>query len=193
MRTRRAPAHAFGCALAAALVAAAAPVAAQHTEPPPALPLEEVDFPPFEERTLSSGARLLVVSQHEVPFVTVTAVFRGGGLADPEGMEGLAGAAAELLTKGTATRSEAEIAEAVDAFGGSLGASSSDDWLSVSLSVLTPDLGAGLELMADVVMNPTFPADQLDSVRQQTLSALRASLGQPATLASRAFARAVYG
>lgn len=180
-------------ALAVAFALAAAPLAAQQTEPPPPLPLEEVDFPPFEERTLSNGARLLVVSQHEVPFVTVSAVFRGGGLADPEGMEGMASAAAQLLTKGTTTRSEAEIAEAMDALGGSLGASASDDWLSVSLSVLTPDLGEGLELMADVVMNPTFPPDQLEIVRQQTLSALRVSLGQPASLAGRAFARAVFG
>ena len=158
------------CAAVAAL-----PVTAQQRPPPP-LPMEPVAFPDFQERTLANGARLLVVTQDEVPYVTVTAVLRGGSAVDPEDRVGLADFAASLLTKGTPTRTAEEISEAIDFVGGSLRASATADWINVSLGVLEPDLDAGLALLADVVMNPTFPDDELELVR--TRARLRAR-GEP--------------
>ena len=175
------------CAAVAAL-----PVTAQQGPPLP-LPMEPVAFPDFHERMIANGARLLVVTQDEVPYVTVTAVLRGGSAVDPEDRVGLADFAASLLTKGTPTRTAEEISEAIDFVVGSLRASATADWINVSLGVLEPDLDAGLALLADVVMNPTFPDDELELVRTRALSGLEASLARPAVLASRAFTRAVYG
>ncbi len=183
-----------GSSLAALLLAGpgAVTVAAQEMPPPP-LPMGRVDFPPFQERTLTGGARLLVVTQGEVPYVTINVVLRGGSAVDPADRVGLAAFAAQLLTKGTPTRSADDIAEAMDFVGGSLDASTGSDWTTVSLGVLESDLADGLALLADVVMNPTFPEDELDLVRTRGLSGLQASLAQPAVRASRAFTRAVYG
>ena len=152
-----------------------------------------VAFPPFVERTLSDGAKLLVVTQNEVPFVSVNLVLRGGSTVDLQDKIGTAAFVAELLTKGTPTRTANDIAQAIDFMGGTLRASAAQDWMTISLGVLQPDLGSGLDLMADVVMHPTFPDDQLDLVRTRAQSGLEASLGQPDVLASRAFTRAVYG
>lgn len=179
--------------IATILAGAPAPHAAAQDGPPPPLPMGEVEFPAFEERTLASGARLLVVSRDEVPFVTVNLVLPGGSVADPEGQEGAASFVAQLLTRGTATRSRAEFDEAIDFLGASLSAGASDDWISVTLALVSPALPAGLELMADAVLNPTFPDDELELLRTQTLSALQFQLGQAGVLASRAFTRHVYG
>lgn len=169
-----------------------AAVAAQQAPPAP-LPMGEVQFPDFEERTLANGARLLVVPQHEVPLVTVNLVMPGGAVADPEGAEGVASFVAQLLTRGTETRSKQELAEAVDFLGANLSASASDDWTTVSLGIVSPALEVGLELMADAVLHPAFPDDEVELLRTQTLSALQFQLGQAGALASRAFTRHVYG
>jgi len=169
-----------------------APARAQQTPPAP-LPMGQVDFPPFQERTLSNGARLLVVTQEEVPYVTVRAVVQGGTSVDPVDRVGQTAFLAQLLTKGTTTRPAAQIAEEIDFMGGSLDASAGADWINVTLGVLEPDLTAGLGLLADVMMHPTFPEDELELVRTRALSGLEASLAEPDQLAIRAFIRAVYG
>jgi zinc protease len=161
--------------------------------PPPPLPPRELALPGVIERTLSNGARLVVVSQHEVPFVTVNLVLPGGSVADPEGREGSADLVAGLLTRGTATRTREELAEAVDHLGAELGASASEDWITVSLATVTPALDAGLELMADAVLRPTFPDDELEALRAQAMAALLARQAEPASLAARALTRHLYG
>ncbi|MDT8341306.1 MAG: insulinase family protein [Longimicrobiales bacterium] len=182
-------------ALAAAAAVLAPPPMAAHAQsaPPPPLPLEPVAFPDFHETTLANGARVLVVPSHEVPLVTVNLVIPGGSAADPQGREGLASLTAQMLTEGTATHSHREIAEALDFLGANLGAGAGRDEISVSLSALTSALDPALEIMADVVLNPGFPADRLELLRTRTLSALRVQMGQSGALAGRAFTRAVYG
>ena len=120
-------------------------------------------------------------------------MLRGGSVVDPDDQVGLAAFTAQLLTRGTRTHSADDIAEAIDFLGGTLDASASSDWISVSLGVLEPDLAEGLALLADVVMYPTFPDSEVELVRTRALSGLEASLAQPGVLAGRAFTRAVYG
>ncbi|MDE2774155.1 MAG: pitrilysin family protein [Gemmatimonadota bacterium] len=185
-------APASAAAFVTLILVVAVPASAQQEAPLP-LPTEDVAFPSFEERTLANGARLLVVTQDEVPYVTIRAVLGGGSAMDPVDRVGLAAFTAQLLTKGTASRSADSIAEAIDFVGGSLDASATADWINVTLAVLEPDLGTGLALLADIVMNPMFPEEELELVRTRALSGLRASLARPSVLASRAFTRAVYG
>lgn len=177
---------------ALAVLAPAGTVEAQEGPPPP-LPRTDVTLPPFQERALPGGARLLVVTQHEMPFVTVNLVLPAGRTEDPPGQVGLAGLTAGLLTRGTTSRSADSIADAVRALGAELHAEASQDWTTVSASAVTSDLPAVLALMADVVLHPTFPGAELEALRSRTLSALRASLTAPATLADRQFLRTVYG
>src|SRR5207249_107202 len=107
------------------------------TTPPRPTPLSPVRFPPFKEATLASGLQLVVVEHHEQPVVSVSLSFRAGGIYAPPGKEGLAELVAELLNKGTATRSAEQIAATIEGVGGSLGASASDDFLTISVDVLS--------------------------------------------------------
>ncbi len=183
-----------GLALAAlALAGPISGVSAQQDRPPPPLPLGEVNFPEFQERSLSNGARLLVVQNDEVPYVTINLVLRGGSSADPAGQEGIAAMTAQLLTQGTASRTGEQIADATDFLGSSLGAGASADWTTISMGSTLPALDPTLELMADVVMNPAFPQDKFDLFRTQTLSGLRIQASQAASIAARRYSQILYG
>ncbi len=163
------------------------------TSPPPAAPLKPMQFPPFREARLANGLKLIVVENHELPVVSLTLALPAGARVEPAGREGLAGLVATLLTKGTPTRTADQIAAAIEGVGGSLEASAGDDFFTVSLTVLRDYLDRGLDLLADVVLHPAFPDHELELARQRTLSALALEKSQPEALASRFFARALYG
>ncbi|MGH7483665.1 MAG: M16 family metallopeptidase [Longimicrobiales bacterium] len=152
-----------------------------------------MQFPEFAERTLENGARVIVVSDDEQPYVSVNLRIMTGTSADPVGLAGLAEGTATLLDKGTETRTAEEIAEAIDFVGASLGAGASDDWSSVTAGTVTQHLDDVLEVMADVVTNPTFPEEELEAERRRTLSGLQVALSQPGVLATRRFMAEVYG
>jgi zinc protease len=188
-------------ALAAAACAPAAPVGAPGpgaavgipaTVPDP-LPEPPVTFPPFEEFRLANGLEVIHVRHAVQPIANATLYFRVGGADDPAERAGRAAMAADLLTKGTATRTAEQISEAIEGVGGSLWAAADADFVTVSSTVLADDLPLAVELLADVTRRPTFPADEVELVRQRTLSGLQAALGQPGEIARRRFVREVYG
>ncbi|HSH44331.1 MAG TPA: insulinase family protein, partial [Longimicrobiales bacterium] len=154
-------------------------------------PVEDVAFPEYTERTLENGARLVVVENHEQPVVSVQLLVPGAGsAADPVGQAGLASVTASQLDKGTRTMTSAEIAEAVGFIGARLSASAASEWASVSLTTLTDFLDEGLAIVSDVVLNPTFPEEELETERRRRISELRLSRSQPGVLAAEAFAEA---
>ncbi|HUF12531.1 MAG TPA: insulinase family protein [Longimicrobiales bacterium] len=205
------------CAIAAALFLAAcgggvepgtpapegaAPVAPAATAPaaerlvallPEPAPVTSVDFPAYTEATLDNGTRVIVVENHEQPVVSFNLRIRTGTSADPGALVGLANMTAGLIDKGTATRGASEIAEAIDFVGGSLSAGAGNDWTSLSVTVLTEFVDTALTLLSDIVLNPTFPGDELENLRRRTLTALELAKSQPAALAQERFTQLVYG
>jgi predicted Zn-dependent peptidase len=186
---------AAGLLLATASGASAqqAPATAKATPPPPA-PAKEVKFPQFQEKTLSNGLRVVVIEQHEQPAVSLRLLLPTAGTTfEPEGKAGVAEATAALLTKGTATRSSQQIAEAIDFVGGGLFASASLESGNVTASVTADQLDLGFDLMADVVLRPSFPQDEIDRWRRQALSGLQVQYQNAGYLAGVALARVLYG
>lgn len=161
--------------------------------PPAPLPARPLAFPPFEEFTLPNGLQVIVVEKHDQPIVNANLYIRAGGAADPAGKTGLASLMAEVLTKGTASRSAKQIATTIESVGGSITAGAADDYVVVSDNVLTEQLPLAIELLSDVALHPTFPADELEIARTRTVSALKVALAQAATVAQRRFAEEVYG
>jgi zinc protease len=105
---------------------------------------------------------------------------------------GLSHFMASLLTKGTTSRSKLEIAEALENLGGSIGASSGHNTVSLSVSVLKEHFNAGLALLADVVLHPSFPKSEMEKQRQDTLMAIKRLDERWTTEISRLFKRHYY-
>src|SRR5438309_1422056 len=163
------------------------------SRPPRPAPLRPARFPAFQDVLLPSGMRMVVIENHEQPVVSVTLSFRAGDIYDPVGKEGLAGLTAELVTKGTATRTAEQIAAQIEGAGGSLSAASDADVLTVSADVLSDRADLAFELLGDVTRHATFLADEVELARTRALSGLQLELSEPGSVASRFFAREIYG
>ncbi len=142
------------------------------TRPPAPARLRPVRFPPFREVALPNGMTLLLVENHEQPTVSISLSFRAGTAYDPAGKEGVAALVAELLTKGTPTRTADQIAAEIEGVGGSIGASAGDDFFTVSTDVLSDHADLAFTLLGDVIRRATFPGDELELARTRFLSSL---------------------
>lgn len=196
LRARPLRALALGAALVAG--AAALPAFAQEAKkpkqtPPPAAPAKAVRFPSFLQKTLPNGLQVVVIEQHETPSVSIRMLLNAGQVFDPPAKAGLSQATAALLTKGAGKRSAQEIAEAIDLVGGTLGANGGLDSGYVNALVTSDQLDLGLDLVADAVLRPTFPQDELDRWRKQALSGLQIQQGSAAYLAGAAIRKLTYG
>ncbi|MCU0255905.1 MAG: insulinase family protein [Vicinamibacterales bacterium] len=186
----------LGLGAAALLLACASTAAAQapdRSKPPAPGTPPDVVLPAVHEHALSSGLPVWVVEQHEVPVVRVLLVARAGGDTDPAGRFGAAAMMASMMQEGAGSLDSLGLADAVDFLGASLDVRSGMDSSSVSLGVPVSRLAQALPLMADVVQRPTFPAKELERLRQQALTGLLQVRDNPAALAARAFPRLVFG
>jgi predicted Zn-dependent peptidase len=171
------------CSLLVAL-AVALPAAAQ----PGSLKL-----PPYKKVVLKNGMTLLLMEQHEVPLVSFSALLRAGSVSDPAGKEGLASLAAALLRKGTATRSADDFSAQLDFIGGSFGAGASADSTAVSAEFMKKDLAKGLELVSDVLLHPSFPADEVKKLVAQRVDGIKSAKDRAAGVLPQYFNAYLYG
>ncbi|PTQ09387.1 peptidase M16 [Sphingomonas oleivorans] len=169
-----------------------APAAERINPPAPATPVP-VTVPTPIERRLPNGLRLVVVEKRDLPLVSAELVVGGGAAADPASRAGLAELTATLMTKGTATRSATQIAEAIEALGGSIGSGAGWDGSTLSLTVKSDQLAPALGVFADVAQNPAFAEEELERARIQAIDEVGIALKNPARLARMVAARAVYG
>jgi len=123
---------------------------------------------------LPNGLRLLVKEDHRLPFVQLRALFQGGVLSEKMGNNGITQLMAKLLVKGTTNRTGQQIAEQIESVGGGIDAYGGNNSFGVSLEVLNADLALGLEMLADVILHPSFPETALERQRVVQHAALKA-------------------
>jgi predicted Zn-dependent peptidase len=158
--------------------------------------LIKVTFPRPIEAKLPNGVTVLILEDHRLPTVNVNMqIFGAGGLYEPADQRGIASLTATMLREGTKTRSSKQFAEDADQLGATVNASSA---LGVSATLfnasgLSQNMDEWFGLFTDILMNPTFPADELTKLKQRQLVALRQQRTNPGFLAAERFNRAVYG
>ena len=135
---------------------------------------------------------LLVAERPAIPIVAVRVFTRAGAVFDPPDRAGVANLTGEVLTRGTAKHSGPQIDSAIEFVGGGLEAGAGRDGLMVSLAVLKRDLTLGLDLLAEVVLTPTFPEAELKRKIAEIQASIQRSEENPAAVASKALVRLVY-
>lgn len=168
------------------------PEAERTPLPQPGRPVDAAT-PQVAERRLSNGLRVLVARKPGLPLVSARLSFDAGTSDDPRGQAGVASFTASLLTQGTATRSAPEIATETERLGADIGAGAGVDFTNVFASSPANVFPQTMALMADVVRNPAFAAEELDREKTQVLNGLRVQLSQPGPVAGLAASRAVFG
>jgi zinc protease len=142
---------------------------------------------------LSNGLRLLVKEDHRLPFVEFRTVFKGGVLAESPDSNGITQLMGKMLLKGTATRSADDIAHEIESVGGSIDSYGGNNSFGVNVEVLSSDFAVGLNLLVDVLLNPTFPAEALEREREVQLANIQAQKDHLLKSASNAMRRALFG
>jgi zinc protease len=143
--------------------------------------------------TLDNGLKLLLKRNPALPLVEIRVSGLGGQYLEPEDLAGISSFTMALLTKGTEKRSKRQIADTIEQLGGSLASGSGRNTYYVSLSILKGDTDKGLELLADVLTNPSFPETEIEKQRQDTLLAIRRSDENWEQEVERLFRRNFYG
>jgi zinc protease len=188
--------------LAAALLAAAFPLAAETTKKadpmtlpenlPALLPDKPLSAPDVVTATLPNGLAVQVVRREGIPLASVRLVVRGGLSDDAPSEPGFAQLLADALKEGTSSRTGAQIATALQEAGGDLAAAAEPDALTVSVSGLAAKAPLLLGLVADVARSASFPAEGVARVKALARERLETDESDPFFVAARAFAKALY-
>lgn len=179
-------------ALAGVTNAQTTAAAPQETPPPPAAP-RSVTVPKPVERTLRNGLRVIVIEHHAAPLVAAQVLVKNGGEVDPANLSGLADMTAELLTKGTKTRTAPQIAQEIEALGGELNSGAGWDASRANVNVLSAKAEPAMAILADVVRNPVFQDEEIERLRQQYTDNIGIGMNSPGTIANWVASRVVFG
>ena len=155
-----------------------------------------VNLPKPVEATLDNGLTVLILEGHRFHIVNVTLQMSGAGpIVEPADKPGLANITAQMLREGTKTRTSRQLAEDVDKLGATLFANSGFGSMAASLSAsgLSDNFDQWFGLLTDVLLNPSFPADELAKLKARTKTSLLQQRTQPGFLSDERFRRAVYG
>ena len=156
----------------------------------------QVKLPRPIEVTLKNGLTVLILEDRRAPYVNIQLYIGGAGaLFEPVGTAGLANATATMLTEGTKSRSSVQIAEEIDRLGAGLSAGSSfgSPDTVVTASGLSDNFDEWFGVFVDVLFNPSFPAGELEKLKQRQRVHLREQRSSSGFLTSERFNRAVYG
>ncbi|MGH7466831.1 MAG: M16 family metallopeptidase [Longimicrobiales bacterium] len=149
--------------------------------------------PSFERARLSNGLDVVVAEKAGLPVIDVQLVVRGGAAVDPPALAGRASLTAELLDEGSLHRSALEISDCIEQLGAHLDLQVSWDACALTVHGLVPRLAAMLDLLAEVALEPAFPAHEFTRKKEERLHRLQQERAEPRVVASKALARAVFG
>jgi zinc protease len=141
---------------------------------------------------LDNGIVLLTSEQKALPMVSIELLIDAGSRYDAPNQEGQANLVAKLLTYGTKRRTALQVNETLDFLGASLSTGCSDDLANVSMTILKKDLTTGLELLGDILINSTFPQQEIERQKQSVIASIKARDESPGDIAQRRFAAALF-
>jgi len=162
--------------------------------PPVTATFPPLVFPALERGTLANGAKVVLARRPGLPLVQLTVqVADAGFTSDPAGKPGTAAFAMGMLDEGAGSYGALALGDRTEALGAILSTGASFDGASLYLSALTKNLEPSLALLADVLLRPTFDANEIERVRAQWLAGLKQEKARPGSLARRAIYPLLYG
>jgi predicted Zn-dependent peptidase len=199
-RSSRARGRAIALAAAACVLAPAAasaqagPSRFDRTRPPTPTAPRPLRVPAWTETNLPDGAQLVVSVKHDLPLVSFSIDFVGGAdQYEPAGETGLAGMTASMMSEGTKSRTGDELSDDLELLGTRVRVSVGGERGEMSFLSTTANFPAVLDILADMLENPSFPDSALERLRGRMLVALTQAKDQPTAIASNVFDRVLYG
>jgi zinc protease len=134
---------------------------------------------------LPNGLALIVRRNSANPTIALQGLVKAGGIFDPPGKSGLGSFVAQMLDQGTRKRSALQIATAIEDVGARLGFDGGSETVSISANMISSDLALVLDVLADALMNPSFPEDRVEKVRAELIGDYKIAENSTASVAAR--------
>ena len=151
-------------------------------------------MPTWTKAKLSNGAELIVSEKHDLPLVSFSITLIGGSdQFETAERRGVGSLAAAMMSEGTKTRNGDDLSNALQLLGTNVSVGVGAENGSISFVSTTARFAATLDILADMLVNSTFPPEALERLRAQRLVALNQAKAQPGSIAARVFPRVVYG
>ena len=166
----------------------------------------KVKLPRPVDRTLSNGLKLVILETNRTPTISVNISIPSSRLRDPAGMPGVAEATAAMMMMGTATRTSRQISEALADLGATVsfggggggggrgggGGAAGGGEGTISVNAMTENFDAALAIMADILLHPTFPADELEKWKGRMRTQIEQQRTNPGTLSNEVLMKVLY-
>lgn len=150
--------------------------------------------PPVTKRTkLGNGLNVLLVEKQELPIVTFGLLLGSGASTDPSNKPGLSALTSSMLQEGTTSHTSQEISSEFEFMGTQLNISVGRERTVFSTATIDRYFAKAMELISDIVKNPSFPPDEFDRIRKERLTSLRRLRDDSTALASRVAPGLIYG
>lgn len=160
---------------------------------PPLGAAPEVSFPTVQRAQLKNGLKVLLLERHSTPIVNVALALDAGAASESRAQAGLSGLALDLMDEGTKTRTAFQLSDELDSLGARLNTGSGLDLSFIRLQATAANLRPSLSLMADVTLNPSFPADLFEIQKKRRLAGIEQEKANAAAVGQRAMQRIIYG
>jgi zinc protease len=160
---------------------------------PPLGEAPEVRFPELQRAKLNNGLDVILLERRSVPIVNFALAVDAGYAADSPETAGLASLALNLMDDGTSSRDTFRIVDELDALGARIFTSSTLDLSLVRLQAMPAHLAPSLEIFADVILNPSFPADLVELEKRRRLAQIEQERAQPTAAALRVLPTILFG
>jgi predicted Zn-dependent peptidase len=147
----------------------------------------------FGRTLLPSGVRVVTEELAGRPTVSLGVWVGSGSRVERAGLEGGAHFIEHLLFKGTKRRTAAALAKEIDAIGGHLDAFTSREYTAFYLNLLVDHIERGMEILADILLNSTFPAVEVERERRVILEEIRSSEDNPEDCAYELLVQGLWG
>jgi len=165
-----------------------------RTKIPPPGPSPVLKVPTWTKTQLSNGATLIVSERHGLPLISFNITFVGGSNQfEPAAKLGVAAMTSSMLTEGTATKTGDQLSDALQLLGTNVGANVGGEEGLMGFVSTASNFEPTLAIMADMMLNSTFPAEALERLRGRTLVNLTQAKDQPTTIGGQVFLKVLYG
>lgn len=169
------------------------PSSFDRTVEPPYGEKPSVVVPTVWESKLSNGMKVYGIQNNEVPLVNFNIVVKGGQLLDDINKVGVANLTADMMTKGTATKTPEQLEEAIQQLGASLNVYATKEAIRITGNTLARNYEATIDLLEEILFEPRWDANEFDLLQKSTLSQIRQQTASPNSIAQNAYNKVVYG
>jgi len=147
----------------------------------------------YSHEKLKNGLNIIYVKDSQLPYFTMQMLVSSGSTNDPQTKSGLSYMVANLLEKGTQSRSANELADSLGQIGSSFNASVDDDYSFFAVSTLSFNRERLLKDFVEILTKPAFSLSEIRRLKAQVKSEIKSAVDDPSNFASMAYTSYIYG